>query len=41
MNVGEVQRKLSQWATQDKERKFYDLYDLKTKSDRQGESRVR
>jgi len=28
MNVGEMQRKLSQWATQDKERKFYDLYDL-------------
>jgi RNA-directed DNA polymerase len=28
MNVGEMQRKLSQWSTQDKERKFYDLYDL-------------
>jgi RNA-directed DNA polymerase len=28
MNVGEMQRKLSEWATQDKERKFYDLYDL-------------
>ena len=28
MNVGEMQRKLSLWATQDKERKFYDLYDL-------------
>jgi len=28
MNVGEMQRKLSQWATQDKERKFYGLYDL-------------
>jgi retron-type reverse transcriptase len=28
MNVGEMQRKLSLWATQDKERKFHDLYDL-------------
>ncbi len=28
MNVGEMQRKLSLWATQDKERKFYGLYDL-------------
>jgi RNA-directed DNA polymerase len=28
MNVGEMQRKLSQWATQDRERQFYDLYDL-------------
>jgi RNA-directed DNA polymerase len=28
MNVDEMQRKLSQWATQDKERKFYGLYDL-------------
>jgi len=28
MNVGEMQRKLSEWATQDKERKFYGLYDL-------------
>jgi RNA-directed DNA polymerase len=28
MNVGEMQRKLSAWATQDKERKFYGLYDL-------------
>jgi RNA-directed DNA polymerase len=28
MNVGEMQRKLSQWATQDKERQFYGLYDL-------------
>jgi RNA-directed DNA polymerase len=27
MNVGEMQRKLSLWATQDKERKFYDLSD--------------
>ena len=28
MNVGEMQRKLSQWAEQDKGRKFFDLYDL-------------
>jgi RNA-directed DNA polymerase len=28
MNVGEMQRKLSAWATQDKERKFFDLYHL-------------
>src|ERR671922_299167 len=28
MNVGEMQRKLSEWAIQDKERKFYGLYDL-------------
>jgi RNA-directed DNA polymerase len=28
MNVGEMQRKLSEWATQDKERKFFDLYHL-------------
>lgn len=28
MNVGEMQRKLSSWAEQDKERKFYDLYKL-------------
>jgi RNA-directed DNA polymerase len=28
MNVGEMQRKLSVWATQDTERKFYDLYSL-------------
>jgi RNA-directed DNA polymerase len=33
MNVGEMQRKLSQWATQDKERKFYGLYDLLYGSD--------
>jgi RNA-directed DNA polymerase len=33
MNVGEMQRKLSQWATQDKERKFYGLYDLLSDSD--------
>jgi RNA-directed DNA polymerase len=28
MDVGEMQRKLSQWSAQDKERTFYDLYDL-------------
>lgn len=28
MNVGEMQRKLSSWAEQDKERKFYGLYSL-------------
>ena len=28
MNVGEMQRKLSLWAEQDKGRKFYDLYSL-------------
>lgn len=28
MNVGEMQRKFSQWAEQDKERKFFGLYDL-------------
>lgn len=28
MNVGEMQRKLSLWATQDKERRFDDLYGL-------------
>jgi RNA-directed DNA polymerase len=28
MNVGEMQRKLSQWATQDKGMKFFDLYHL-------------
>jgi retron-type reverse transcriptase len=28
MNIGEMQRKLSQWATQDKEMKFFDLYHL-------------
>ena len=28
MNVGEMQRKLSLWAEQNKERKFYGLYDL-------------
>jgi len=28
MNVGEMQRKLSEWATQDKGMKFFDLYHL-------------
>jgi RNA-directed DNA polymerase len=28
MNIGEMQRKLSSWAEQDKGRKFYGLYDL-------------
>jgi RNA-directed DNA polymerase len=28
MNVGEMQRKLSQWSVQDKNRKFYGLYDF-------------
>jgi RNA-directed DNA polymerase len=28
VNVGEMQRKLSEWATQDKEVKFFDLYHL-------------
>jgi hypothetical protein len=28
MNIGEMQRKLSLWAEQDKERKFYDLFEL-------------
>lgn len=28
MDVGEMQRKLSQWATQDKNKRFYGLYDL-------------
>jgi RNA-directed DNA polymerase len=28
MNVGELQRKLSHWAEQDKEFKFFDLYHL-------------
>jgi RNA-directed DNA polymerase len=33
MNVGEMQRTLSQWATQDKGRTFYGLYDLLSDSD--------
>jgi hypothetical protein len=33
MNVGEMQRKLSQWAMLDKGRKFYGLYDLLSDSD--------
>jgi retron-type reverse transcriptase len=28
MNIGEMQRKLGLWAEQDKERKFYGLFDL-------------
>jgi retron-type reverse transcriptase len=28
MNIGEMQRKLSLWATQDKEMKCFDLYHL-------------
>ena len=28
MNIGEMQKKLSEWATQDKEHKFFDLYHL-------------
>jgi RNA-directed DNA polymerase len=28
MNIGELQRKLSSWAEEDKERKFFDLYKL-------------
>jgi RNA-directed DNA polymerase len=28
VNIGEMQRKLSQWATQDKELRFFDLYHL-------------
>src|SRR5436190_22893029 len=28
MNIGEMQRKLSLWADQDKGRKFYGLFDL-------------
>jgi hypothetical protein len=33
MNIGEMQRKLSSWAEQDKERKFHDLYDLICRED--------
>jgi len=33
MNIGEMQRKLSHWATQNKERKFYDLYALICRED--------
>src|SRR5204862_5496928 len=33
MNIGEMQRKLSQWATQDKERRFYGLHDLICRED--------
>jgi retron-type reverse transcriptase len=33
MNIGDLQRKLSLWATQDKERKFHDLYTLVCRED--------
>jgi RNA-directed DNA polymerase len=33
MNVGEMQRKLSEWATQDKDMKFFDLYHLRYDTD--------
>jgi RNA-directed DNA polymerase len=33
MNIGEMQRKLSLWADQDKEREFYGLYDLICRED--------
>jgi hypothetical protein len=33
MNIGEMQRKLSQWATQDQERRFYGLHDLICRED--------
>jgi RNA-directed DNA polymerase len=33
MNIGEMQRKLSLWAEQDKEHKFHDLYDLICRED--------
>jgi RNA-directed DNA polymerase len=33
VNIGEMQRKLSLWAVQDKERKFYALYDLICRED--------
>ena len=33
MNIGDMQRKLSLWATQDKERTFYDLYSLLVNDD--------
>ena len=33
MNVGEMQRKLSLWAEQNKERRFYGLYKLLYDSD--------
>jgi len=33
MNIGEMQRKLSLWAAQDKERRFYSLYDLICRED--------
>ena len=33
MNIGEMQRKLSLWATQDKEHRFYDLFSLICRED--------
>ena len=33
MNIGEMQRKLSDWADQDAERQFYDLYQLISRRD--------
>ena len=33
MDIGERQRKLSLWATQDKEFRFYDLYGLLSNHD--------
>jgi len=33
MNIGEMQRKLSLWAEQNKERKFYGLFDLICRED--------
>jgi len=33
MNIGEMQRKLSLWAEQNKERKFYELFDLVCRED--------
>jgi len=33
MNIGEMQRKLSLWAGQDKGRKFYGLFDLISEMD--------
>ena len=35
-----MQRKLSLWAEQDRQRKFYGLFDLQTEYNRQRESRM-
>jgi hypothetical protein len=40
MKMGEMQRKLSVWAEQEKEHRYIDLYPLKTKADQQRESRM-